>query len=114
MDEMPRFEFVTNIYQARGLIFIGAVASAPPRYRFFPDDPDAPEDTETAEGRTKLAELIWRWNPPQLLLQSETYHAYTGGFIALWTRFVPNGEKLGFDRVATIEEKDMAVDSTIV
>lgn len=112
-DEMPRFEFVTNIYQARGLIFIGSVASAPPRYRFFPDDPSNPDDYETAEGRTKEAELIWRWNPPQILLQEETYHAYTGGFIALWTHFVPFGEKLGYDSVATLSEKDIPVDSVI-
>jgi hypothetical protein len=113
-DEMPRFEFVTNIYQGRGLIFIGSVASVPPRYRFFPDDPEEPADYETAEGRTKLAELIWRWNPPQLLLQEETYHAWTGGFICLWTRFVPNGEKLGFDTLASVAESDSAVDSTIL
>jgi hypothetical protein len=114
LDEMPRFEFVTNIYQGRGLIFIGSVASAPPRFRFFPDDSDDPKDTETAEGRTKLAELIWRWNPAQLLLQDETYHAWTGGFICLWTRFVANGEKLGFDVLSSVGEKDSAVDSTIL
>jgi hypothetical protein len=108
-DEMPRFEFVTNIYQARGLMFIGAVSSAPPRYRFFPNDADEPNDTEAAEERTKLARLIWRWNPPQLILQDETYQAWTGGFICLWTHFVPNGEKLGFDSVPS----DTDVESTI-
>jgi hypothetical protein len=112
-DEMPRFEFVTNIYQARGLMFIGATSSAPPRYRFFPEDPDNPDDIETAEGRTKLARLIWRWNPAQLLLQEETYHAWTGGFICLWTRFVSNGEKLGFDSVPTVGEGEADIDQTI-
>ena len=69
LDDMPRFEFVTNIYQARGLMVIGAVAGAPPRVRFFPVDADSAEDLETADGRTKLARLIHRWNPVQPMLQ---------------------------------------------
>jgi hypothetical protein len=113
VDEMPRFEFVTNIYQSRGLMFIGAVAGAPPRYRFFPNDADDPKDTDTAEGRTTLAKQIWRWNPPQLLLQDECYQAWCGGFICLWTRYVSDGEKLGFDTIPGMGSKDSAVDSTI-
>lgn len=113
-DEMPRFEFVTNIYQSRGLMFIGAVSGAPPRYRFFPDDSDNPADIDTADGRTKLARLIWRWNPPQLLLQDECYQAWCGGFICLWTRFVADGEKLGFDTIPGMGSQDSAVDSTLM
>ena len=112
-DEMPRFEFVTNIYQSRGLMFIGAVSGAPPRYRFFPDDADEPKDTETAEGRTTLAKRIWRWNPPQLLLQDECYQAWCGGFICLWTRYVSDGEKLGFDTIPGLGSKDVEADSVI-
>lgn len=112
--EMPRFEFVTNIYQARGLMFVGAVSSAPPRYRFFPGDSDEPDDTQCAEDRTKLARQIWRWNPPQLLLQEETYHAWTGGFICLWTRYVSDGEKLGFDTIPGMGSEDTEIESTII
>lgn len=112
-DEMPRFEFVTNIYQSKGLTIIGAVAGAPPRIRFFPRDADDPKDTDTAEGRTKITELIERWNPPQLMLQQETYHAYTGGFIALWTHYVADGEKMGFDKVPGLDTQESDVDSTI-
>ena len=114
VDEMPRFEFVTNIYQATGLTVIGAVAGAPPRVRFFPEDADAPEDIDTADGRTKLSELIDRWNPPQLRMQEETYHAWTGGFVCLWTRYVSDGEKMGFDTVAGLGSKDSDVDATII
>jgi hypothetical protein len=114
IDDMPRFEFVTNIYQARGLMMIGAVAGAPPRVRFFPDDADDEADIETAEGRTKLAKLIQRWNPPQKLLQEETYHAWTGGFIAWWSRYAPNGEKYGMDSVQLLSQGAQEVESTIV
>src|SRR5258707_106606 len=51
LDDMPRFEFVTNIYQSRGLMVIGAVAGAPPRVRFFPADADNAADLEPADGR---------------------------------------------------------------
>jgi hypothetical protein len=112
-DEMPRFEFVTNIYQATGLTEIGAVAGAPPRIRFFPDDADNSDDLETAEGRTKLSRLIQRWNPPQMRLQEEMYHAWTGGFICLRTRYAENGEKYGFDQRQVLSEEDVPVDSTI-
>lgn len=114
VEDMPRFEFVTNIYQARGLMMIAAVAGAPPRIRFFPNDADDQADLETSEARTKLAKLIERWNPPQKLLQEETYHAWTGGFIAWWSRFIPNGEKYGVDQFQTMKQGQQDVDKSIL
>jgi hypothetical protein len=113
IDDMPRFEFVTNIYQARGLMMIGAVAGAPPRVRFFPEDADDEDDLETAEGRTKAAKLIQRWNPTQKLLQEETYHAWTGGFIAWWVRYVSDDEKYGLDSVQLLKQGEQEIGSTI-
>lgn len=113
VDDMPRFEFVTNVYQARGLMVIAAVAGAPPRIRFFPEDADEIDDIETAEGRTKLTKLIERWNPVQKLLQEESYHAYTGGFICWYSRYVSNGEKYGVDSVQLLTQGVQDIDSTI-
>jgi hypothetical protein len=112
-EEMPRFQFVTNIYQATGLTVIGAIAGAPPRVRFFPSDADEDKDIETAEGRTKLAKLIQRWNPPQKMLQEEAYHAYTGGFVAWWARYVANGEKYGIDSVNLLTQGAQDLESSI-
>lgn len=111
-DEQPRYEYVTNIYQATGLTVIGAVAGAPPRYRFFPEDADNPDDIDTAEGRTKLARLIQRWNPAQKMLQEETYHAWTGGYICWWTRYVSDA-KYGLDTVHLLNEGAVDTESTI-
>jgi hypothetical protein len=97
IDDMPRFEFSTNIYQGYGLTGIGAIAQAPPRQRFFPEDADDPEDVETAEGDTKLAKIIQRWNPVQVLMQDEVWHLYTGGVVGLYTRHVKDGERYGFE-----------------
>jgi len=114
LDDMPRFEFVTNIYQARGLMVIGAVAGAPPRIRFFPDDPDDSDDLETADGRTKLSKLIERWNPVQKMLQEEVYHAWTGGFVAYWTRYVSDSDKYGTDSLSLLGMEEEETEDTLL
>ena len=113
VDDMPRFEFVTNIYQSRGLMVIASIAGAPPRVRFFPSDADEENDLETAEGRTKLAKQIQRWNPPQKMLQEEGYHAWTGGFLAYWTRYVTD-DMYGFNPVSTMSQSEEQPASTIL
>lgn len=113
VEEMPRFEFVTNIYQARGLMMIAAISGAPPRVRFFPEDADDENDLETAEARTKMARLIQRWNPTQKLLQEEAYHAWTGGFIAWWVHYVADGEKYGIDDIETMKQGEQSLPSEI-
>jgi hypothetical protein len=114
LDDMPRFEFVTNIYQAKGLTMIAAVAAAPPRVRFFPEDADNENDLEVADVRTKLAKLVQRWNPPKIMLQEEGYHAWTSGFILWWSRYIANGEKYGIDSVQLLSQGEQEVERTIL
>ena len=109
IDDMPRFEFSTNIYQGYGLTGIGAIAQAPPRTRFFPEDADDPEDIETAEGDTKLSKLIQRWNPTQTLMQDEAWHLYTGGVVGLYTRYVADGKKHGYEQLDRLEEAEAQI-----
>lgn len=111
-EDMPRFQFVTNIYQATGLTIIGAIAGAPPRIRFFPEDPDEETDLETAAMRTKEAKLIERWNPVQLMLQDEAYHAYTGGFICWRTEYISD-RVFGSDEISSLNESSEPSDSLI-
>lgn len=105
LDDMPRFEFVTNIYQAFGLSLIAAIAQSPPRTRFFPEDADEPKDVETAEGFTKLAKIIERWNPVHVQLQDEVYELWTGAVVGAWTRYIADGDKYGFESVEDIKEE---------
>lgn len=98
-DEMPRFDFVTNIYQAFGLSLIAAISQAPPRTRWFPDDAEEPEDLEFAEKMSKLSRIIERWNPVQIQMQDEVYHLWTGGVVGGQTRYIADGEKYGFESV---------------
>src|ERR1700677_4417741 len=105
LDDMPRFEFVTNIYQAFGLSLIAAMAQSPPRTRFFPENADEPKDVETADGFTKLAKIIERWNPVHVQLQDEVYEFWTGGVVGAWTRYIADGDKYGFESVEDIKEE---------
>jgi hypothetical protein len=102
--DMPHFEYVTNIYQAGGLTAIAAVAGAAPPIRWFPKDPNKPEDIETAEGYEKLAKLIERWNPPKLLLQDEVYYMWCDGVVGLYTEYIEDGEKFGYDTKEALQE----------
>src|SRR5208282_3103689 len=108
IDDMPRFEFVTNIYQAFGLSLIAAIAQAPPRTRFFPVDADISADVETAEGYSKLAKIIERWNPISVQLQDEVYHLWTGGAVAAWSRYIADGDKYGFESVEDLDTEESA------
>lgn len=105
-DDMPRFQYVTNIYQSRGLGFIAAVAGAAPRIRFFPDDADNSDDVETAEGDTKLAKAIERWNPTKKLLQEEAHLFWMDGVVGAYVRRVADGEKFGTESVGSLGSQE--------
>jgi hypothetical protein len=105
-DEMPRFQYVTNIYQSRGLGYIAAVAGAAPRIRFFPDDADNPDDLETAQADTKLAKAIERWNPTKKLLQEEAHLFWMDGVVGAYVRRVADGEKFGTESVASLSSQE--------
>ena len=104
VDDMPRYEFVTNIYQAFGLSLIAAVGQAPPRTRWFPEDAEKPEDIETAEGYTKLSKIIERWNPLQVQMQDEIFYLFTTGVVVGWSRYI-SSDKFGSEEVEDIEEE---------
>lgn len=104
IDDMPHFEFVTNIYQSGGLTAVAAITGAPPAYRFFPNNPNKPDDIETAQGYTKAAKLIERWNPPKLLLQDEVYYLWCDGIVGLHTEYVEDGERFGYEAKPTLSE----------
>ena len=94
LQDMPRFEFVTNIYQSKGLGAMAAITGAVPTIRFFPETEDS-ADIETAREYDKLSEIIDHWNPPKQLLQDESYYLWCNGVVGLFTDYVENGEKFG-------------------
>ena len=62
IDSMPRYEFVTNIYQAFGLSLVAVLSQDVPRVRFFPASAQAEEDVAAAKAATEVAGLVERNN----------------------------------------------------
>jgi hypothetical protein len=49
IEDLPRYEFVTNIYQAFGLSIVSVLSQDVPRVRFFPSSAQAEEDVSAAK-----------------------------------------------------------------
>jgi hypothetical protein len=105
-EDMPRFQNVTNIYQSKGLSLVASLAGAPPRIRFFPEDPDDPDDIERATKASTLVRVIERWNPLIEMLQQWAYHAWNGGVIGGYVRYVSD-EKYGVEDIDELEEESV-------
>ena len=55
---MPRYQFVTNLYQAFGLSFVSVISQDVPATRFYPQSTLSEADITTAKAASEVAELI--------------------------------------------------------
>ena len=60
LEEMPRYQFVTNFYQGFGLSFIGVMSQDVPTVRFYPQSAQSEEDISAAKAASEAAKLIER------------------------------------------------------
>src|SRR6202522_2514545 len=60
LEDLPRYEFVTNIYQAFGLSLGAVLSQDVPRVRFFPSSAQAEEDVAAAKAATEVAVAVGR------------------------------------------------------
>ncbi len=96
IEDMPRYEFVTNIYQAFGLSMISVLSQDVPRVRFFPSSAQAEEDVAAAKAATEVAALVERNNRIGNLIVDEAFHLWTDGKVGAYVRFVVDGQRFGF------------------
>ena len=54
VEDMPRYEFVTNIYQAFGLSFISVLSQDVPSTRFYPQSAQSIPDVTTARAASQV------------------------------------------------------------
>jgi hypothetical protein len=73
VEDMPRYEFVTNIYQAFGLSLVSVLSQDVPRVRFFPSSAQAEEDVAAAKAATEVAGLVERNNRIGNLIVEEAF-----------------------------------------
>ena len=88
LEDLPRYEFVTNIYQAFGLSIVSVLSQDVPRVRFFPSSAQAEEDVAAAKAATEVAGLVERNNRIGNLIVEEAFQLWTDGKVGAYVRYV--------------------------
>jgi hypothetical protein len=109
MTEMPRYQFVTNIYQAFGLSFISILSQDVPATRFYPQSAQSIVDITTAKAASKVSELVEQNNRVQSLLTGVAFYLWTDGKIGGYVRYIADGQRFGFHNEPVIEEHYVAL-----
>jgi hypothetical protein len=109
LEDLPRYEFVTNIYQAFGLSLIAVLSQDVPRVRFFPSSAQAEEDVAAAKAATEVASLVERNNRIGNLIVDESFHLWTDGKAGAYVRFVVDGQRFGFHPETEIGMREVRV-----
>jgi hypothetical protein len=107
IEDLPRYEFVTNIYQAFGLSIISVLSQDVPRVRFFPSSAQAEEDVAAAKAATEVSGLVERNNRIGNLIVDEAFNLWTGGKVGAYVRFVVDGQRFGFHPETAIGAREV-------
>jgi hypothetical protein len=103
LEEMPRYQFVTNFYQGFGLSFIAVLSQDVPSVRFYPQSAQSLEDIAAARAASDVAELIERNNEVENLLSVIGYFLWTDGKLGAYVRYVADGQRFGFHDETLLE-----------
>jgi len=96
LEEMPRYQFVTNFYQGFGLSFIAVLSQDVPSVRFYPKSSQSLQDIAAARAASDVAELVEQNNHVEQLLTSIGYFLWTDGKLGAYVRYVADGQRFGF------------------
>ena len=96
LEEMPRYQFVTNFYQGFGLSFIAVISQDVPSVRFYPQSNQSLEDIAAARAASDVAQLIEQNNHVEQLLTTIGYFLWTDGKLGAYVRYVADGQRFGF------------------
>src|SRR5271163_2938250 len=107
VEDMPRYEFVTNIYQAFGLSLVSVLSQDVPTVRFFPSSAQAEEDVAAAKAATEVAGLVERNNRIGNLIVEEAFNLWTDGKVGAYVRFVVDGQRFGFHPETDIAAREV-------
>ncbi|MGA3294353.1 MAG: hypothetical protein ABSE45_10280 [Candidatus Acidiferrales bacterium] len=113
IEDLPRYEFVTNIYQAFGLSIISVLSQDVPRVRFFPSSAQAEEDVAAAKAATEVAGLVERNNRIGNLIVDEAFNLWTGGKVGAYVRFVVDGQRFGFHPETEIAAREVKLGNDV-
>ena len=103
LEEMPRYQFVTNFYQGFGLSFIAVLSQDVPSVRFYPQSAQSLEDIAAARAASDVSQLIEQNNHVEQLLTSIGYFLWTDGKLGAYVRYVADGQRFGFHEENILE-----------
>jgi hypothetical protein len=103
LEEMPRYQFVTNFYQGFGLSFIAVLSQDVPSVRFYPQSSQSLEDIAAARTASDVAQLVEQNNHIEQLLTSIGYFLWTDGKLGAYVRYVADGQRFGFHEETVLE-----------
>jgi hypothetical protein len=102
--ELPRYDYVTNIYQSYGLAFVAVVSEGKINVRFWPVNHNKQEDLDTAEAASDVAVLIENNNEIDIMAMDEALLNWLDGFVAYHIRYVVDGDEYGVDTFDVLGE----------
>jgi hypothetical protein len=103
LEEMPRYQFVTNFYQGFGLSFIAVLSQDVPSVRFYPQSAQSLQDIAAARAASDVAQLVEQNNHVEQLLTSIGYFLWTDGKLGAYVRYVADGQRFGFHEEHMLE-----------
>ncbi len=103
LEEMPRYQFVTNFYQGFGLSFIAVLSQDVPSVRFYPQSAQSLQDIAAARAASDVAQLVEQNNHVEQLLTSIGYFLWTDGKLGAYVRYVADGQRFGFHEETMLE-----------
>jgi hypothetical protein len=103
LEEMPRYQFVTNFYQGFGLSFVAVLSQDVPSVRFYPQSAQSLVDIAAARAASDVAELIERNNHVEHLLTVIGYFLWTDGKLGAYVRYVEDRQRFGFREEEILE-----------
>jgi len=103
LEEMPRYQFVTNFYQGFGLSFIAVLSQDVPSVRFYAQSSQSLADIAAARAASDVAQLVEQNNHVEQLLTSIGYFLWTDGKLGAYVRYVADGQRFGFHEENVLE-----------
>ncbi len=107
--EMPRYQFVTNLYQAFGLSFISILSQDVPATQFYPQSAQSIGDITAARAASQVCDLVEQNNRVQHLLTGVAFYLWTDGKIGGYVRYVADAQRFGSHDEPVIEEHYVAL-----
>ena len=95
LEEMPRYQFVTNFYQGFGLSFVAVLSQDVPSVRFYPQSAQSLHDIAAARAASDVADLIEQNNQVEKLLTAIGYFLWTDGKLGAYVRYVADAQRFG-------------------